>query len=102
VVAVDESFYGRLKGQPKNGRRAWSKKNVVLTLVEPGGSARSFHVDGVRIGDLQPILRANLSRESKPMTDEMYSYKGIGREFASHDTVNRSKDCSRQRDDQHG
>jgi len=33
----------------------------VLTLVERGGSARSFHVDGVRIGDLQPIIRENLS-----------------------------------------
>jgi hypothetical protein len=32
--------------------------------VERGGSARSFHVDGVRIGDLQPIIRENLSREA--------------------------------------
>jgi transposase-like protein len=29
VVEVDETFYGRLKGQPKKGRRAWSNKNVV-------------------------------------------------------------------------
>jgi hypothetical protein len=48
---------------------------------------RSFHVDGVRIGDLQPIIRANLGREAALMTDQMYSYKEIGREFASHETV---------------
>jgi transposase-like protein len=92
VVEVDETFYGRLKGQPKKGRSAWANKNVVLTLVERGGSARSFHVDGVRIADLQPIIRANLAREAKLMTDEGASYKVIGPEFASHETVNHSKD----------
>jgi transposase-like protein len=91
VVEIDESFYGRLEGQPKR-KAAWSHMNVILTLVERGGSARSFHVDGVRIGDLQPIIRENLSREAKMMTDEMYSYKEIGREFSSHDTVNHRKD----------
>jgi hypothetical protein len=92
TVEADETFIGRLQGQPKKGRRAWSNKNVVLTLVERGGSARSFHVDGARIGDLQPIIRANLSREANLMSDEMYSYKEIGREFASHETVTHSKD----------
>jgi transposase-like protein len=92
VVEADETFIGFLEGQPKKGRRAWSNKNVVLTLVERGGSARSFHVDGARIGDLQPIIRANLSREANLMSDEMYSYKEIGREFASHETVTHSKD----------
>jgi transposase-like protein len=92
IVEVDETFYGRLKGQPKKGRSAWANKNVVLTLVERGGSARSFHIDGVRIADIQPIIRENLAREAKLMTDEMYSYKEIGSEFASHDTVNHSKD----------
>jgi transposase-like protein len=88
AVEVDETFYGRLEGQPKKGRSAWANKNVVLTLVERGGSARSFHVEGLRIADLQPIIRASLSREAKLMTDEMQSYKEIGREFASHETVN--------------
>jgi len=91
VVEVDETFFGRLEGQPKR-KAAWSHKNVVLTPVERGGSARSFHVDGVRIGDLQPIIRENLSREAALMSDEMYSYKEIGREFASHETVTHSKD----------
>jgi transposase-like protein len=88
VVEADETFYGRLEGQPKKGRSAWANKNVVLTLVERGGSARSFHVDGVRVADLQPIIRENLSREARLMTDEGASYKVIGPEFASHETVN--------------
>jgi transposase-like protein len=90
-VEVDETFFGRLEGQPKR-KAAWSHKNVVLTLVERGGSARSFHVDGVRIADLQPIIRENLSREARLMTDEMWSYREIGKEFASHETVNHKKE----------
>jgi hypothetical protein len=86
-VEVDETFIGRLEGMPKK-KAAWAHKNVVLTLVERGGSARSFHVDGVRVADLQPIIRANISREARLMTDEAASYRVIGPEFASHETVN--------------
>ncbi|MDO9295506.1 IS1595 family transposase [Bradyrhizobium sp.] len=92
AVEVDETYYGFLEGQPKKGERGLSNKNIVLTLVERGGSARSFHIEGTSIADIAPILRANLSREAKLMTDEYHSYKEVGREFASHDTVNHSKD----------
>jgi transposase-like protein len=92
-VEVDETFYGFLEGQPKKGRLAWSNKNVVLTLVERGGEARSFHIDGTRTGDILPIIRANLSREAHLMTDEAPSYKIISNiEGLTHDTVNHSKD----------
>lgn len=93
VVEADETFYGFLEGQPKKGPRAWSNKNIVFTLVERGGSARSFHVDSVRASDLLPIIEANLSREAQLMTDEMYTYKYIAASgaVASHDKVNHSK-----------
>jgi transposase-like protein len=92
TVEVDETYIGYLEGQPKSGKRGWSNKNIVLTLVERGGSARSFHIDSTSIADIAPILRANLSREARLMTDEHGSYKEVGREFSSHDTVNHSKD----------
>ncbi len=92
AVEVDETFFGRLEGQPKKGRTAWANKNVVITLVERGGSARSFHVDGVRIADLQPIVRTNLHRDSRLMTDELPSYKEIGSEFSSHETVSHKQE----------
>ncbi|QOG17767.1 IS1595 family transposase [Bradyrhizobium sp. SEMIA] len=92
-VEVDETFYGRLKGMPKKGRYAWANKNVVLTLVERGGAARSFHIDGVRAGEILPIIRANLSKEARLMTDEANAYKYIAEvEGLSHETVNHSKD----------
>jgi transposase-like protein len=92
TVEVDETYIGHLDGQPKKGRLGTSNMNTVLTLVERGGSARSFHIDSNRIADIAPILRANLSREAKLMTDEHASYKQVGGEFASHDAVNHGKD----------
>jgi transposase-like protein len=92
TVEVDETYYGHLEGQPKKGRHGTSNKNTVLTLVERGGSARSFHIDSNTIADIAPILRANLSREAALMTDEHASYKEVGREFVSHDAVNHSRD----------
>ena len=70
VVEVDETFIGHARASQK-GRAAWANKNVVLTLVERGGSARSFHVDGVRIHDIATD-RARKHSAAKPqlMTDE--------------------------------
>ncbi|WP_038967848.1 IS1595 family transposase [Bradyrhizobium diazoefficiens] len=92
VVEADETFFGRIDGMPK-GKAAWAHKNVVLTLVERGGSARSFHIDGVRTGDILPIIRENLSREAQLMTDEANAYKVIADiEGLDHDSVKHSKD----------
>lgn len=91
VVEADETFIGRLEGQPK-AKGGWGHKNVVLTLVERGGSARSFHVEGVRVADIVPIVRANLKREAALMTDEASQYTAVGREFASHEFVTHHKD----------
>lgn len=87
VVEVDETFIGRLEGQPK-GKNGFAHKNVVLTLVERGGSARSFHVDSTSIADIAPILKANIAKESSLMTDEARHYMEVGREFNSHDAIN--------------
>lgn len=102
IVEVDETFIGRLDGMPKQpkGTGASSYKNTVMTLVERGGSARSFHVDGTSIADLQPIIRANLARETQLMTDEWRTYREIGGEFASHETVShKNEEYARVEDD---
>ena len=86
VVEADETYIGRLEGVPKQ-RHSGAHKNIVLTLVERGGSARSFHIDSTPIADIAPILKANIAKESGLMTDEHASYKEVGREFESHDAV---------------
>ncbi|TPJ33244.1 IS1595 family transposase [Mesorhizobium sp. B2-8-3] len=90
-VEVDETYIGRLKGTPVK-RDGGAHKNSVVTLVERGGRARSFHVDTARIGTVMPIVRDNIAKESALMTDEAQMYRRVGQEFASHDFVTHSKD----------
>jgi hypothetical protein len=63
-----------------------------MTLVERGGSARSFHIEGTTLAALVPIIRTNIRRESDLMTDAAPWYKGIGQKFASHGTVEHTAD----------
>jgi transposase-like protein len=93
VVEVDETYQGKIEGAPRRmgpGRSPF--RRTVVTLVQRGGSARSFHVDGARVADLAPIVRENIKRETALMTDEWTAYKEVGGEFASHETVNHSAD----------
>jgi len=93
VVEVDETFLGKAEGAPKKmppGRSG--HRNVVLTLVEQGGPARSCHIDGTTVTALGPILRANIARETAMMTDSASWYRELGTKFANHETVNHAKD----------
>lgn len=84
-VEADETYIGRLKDVPSS--RGTAHKNVVLTLVERGGKARSFHVDSASVARIVPIVRANIAKESGLMTDEARQYVRVGTEFASHGSV---------------
>ncbi len=76
IVESDETFIGRKEGfDIKQGYR---HKNAVLTLVERGGSAQSFHVERVSAKDIGPIVHDNIARESHLMTDEAKYYTKIG------------------------
>jgi transposase-like protein len=90
IVEADETWIGKLKDVPAL-RMSHAHRNTVVTLVERGGSARSFHVEGTRVADIAPILRENVRRESRLMTDEANHYKEVGREYESHEAVNHSR-----------
>jgi transposase-like protein len=90
IVEIDETFIGRKEGAVV--KQGVGHKHVVLTLVERGGSVRSFHVDSVKKDDVLPIIRANLDRESHVMTDEAPRYRQLGDEFADHSAVDHSRD----------
>jgi len=99
VVEADETYIGHLEGAARRGRWRPGKipggtahKNAVLTLVERGGAARSFHVDSTSIADIAPIVRKNIAKESHLMTDEARHYIGVGQEFARHGTVEHTAD----------
>jgi transposase-like protein len=91
IVEADETYIGRLKGVPKQ-HHGGAHKNVVLTLVERGGGARSFHVGSFSIAEVLPIVRDNVRKESRFMTDEGQHYRSIGRQFAEHGSVVHSAD----------
>jgi transposase-like protein len=89
IVEVDETFFGRKEGHEV--KRGYGHKNAVLTLVERGGSARSFHVEDITMESIVPIIRANIARESHLMTDEANRYTKVGSEFGKHDVVDHSR-----------
>src|SRR4051812_22976541 len=65
TVEIDETVIGFQDGaNSKTPRTAMQFRNVVLTLVERGGTSRSFHVEGTTLGQLMPIIRANIKRDS--------------------------------------
>jgi hypothetical protein len=59
-------------------------------LVERGGEVRSFHVPGAYLENVVKIVKENIARETRLMTDESNLYKKVGKDFASHETVKHS------------
>ena len=86
IIEVDETYIGKQAGHAK-GRGA-AHKNIVLTLVERGGRARSHHIASFGLAEVVPIVRTNVRRESRLMSDEARQYVGLGQEFAEHAAVN--------------
>ena len=86
TVEIDETYIGTKHKKPE-GARGYAHKNAVLTLVQRGGSSRSFHVDGVKASDLLPIIKANVLPGTRVMTDEAGQYAHLNKTFAAHDYV---------------
>jgi transposase len=85
VIESDEAFVGGAKRKRLSGKVAPKKK--VVTLVERGGRARSFHVANIHHNNLRAALVTNVHRTSTLMTDDARIYWSIGREFAAHGTT---------------
>ncbi len=95
AVQVDETFIGhdrtiKPKGQKKG--RGYHHKHKVLALVDrDSGRARSMVVDDLKTRTIAPLVRQNLAREARLMTDEAPYYKAVGREFADHGVVHHDR-----------
>lgn len=92
AVEVDETFISTEPYARSFTRNmGFHHKMKVLALVDRNtGRSRAMVIDYVDAGTIKPILRDNIAREARIMTDENRVYRGLNREFASHGTVNHS------------
>jgi transposase-like protein len=88
TVEVDETYVGGKRKGTKRGRPGIeSHKAPVVSLVERKGKVRSFHVGRVTSRNLKNVIRENVSTESSVVTDDLGLYRGLKKEFASHDVI---------------
>jgi transposase-like protein len=92
IVEADETYVG---GKEKNKHKrvrtsqvGGAGKQVVFTLVERGGGARSHHVADVSGKTLRAVLRSQVDAKSAVMTDDAGQYRHVGDDFARHEAVN--------------
>lgn len=72
----------------KKPRGGHNHKVGVLALVgRTTGTMRSFTFDKYRREQVHPIVRANISREARLMTDEPRMHAKLGTEFSEHGTT---------------
>ena len=76
-----------MKGHGKRGRGA-ENKIPVFALVERNGDVRSAPVERVTGANLKAIIRQHTEKTATIMTDDFLSYRGLGKEFASHHVIN--------------
>jgi transposase-like protein len=99
-VEIDETYLwkaspkprarGRVPNPTKGGKSGPADKRAIISLVERGGSVRSFHVENADKATVNMIVDANLSREARIHTDESRLYGDLADTFASHETVRHS------------
>ncbi len=93
AVEADETFWGMDPDSFSPTRMGGYGAMKVLTLIDrESGRAKSVVIDDLNRETIEPILRENIAREARLMTDEAHRYKRVGREFAEHGRVNHSKD----------
>jgi hypothetical protein len=98
IVEADETYFGQIetplpKPKPKRGFRFLPprrNKRAVVTLVERGGSVRTFHIAVADKATVNKIVTENVARESLLHTDESKIYWDMLDHFANHETVKHS------------
>jgi transposase-like protein len=98
IVEADETYFGKVakprtettSGRPFTGGkygRGVANKMTVVSLVERGGSVRSFHVGSADRQTVASIVVKNVSRETKLHTDESRLYTGADGHVSEHKRV---------------
>lgn len=90
AVESDETFVG---GKAKNVHRGkpTPKKHAVMALVERDGDLIAKHVPDVTAKTVRNVLFTKVRRTSDLKTDDSLVYYWLGRDYATHESVNHSK-----------
>jgi transposase-like protein len=88
IVEGDEAFIGRGKGAKKGRYPGKRKQNTILALVERGGKVKSTHITGKSFHNVKKAFRTHMDASANLMTDEHKMFRNIGKQFASHQTIN--------------
>ncbi len=112
TVEVDETYVGGKVRKPnkrqykplnpivpderrKKGGRNPKEKTPVVALVERGGMVRSLRLANVTAEELGGAIRRHVAREAHLRTDSFPSYTLVGRQYASHETVDHNREYVR-------
>jgi len=110
TVEVDETYVGgkarrsnkrpiksldSMQPNPRQQTGRGSDKTPVVALVERGGQVRSMRVATVTAEELGSAIRRHVAREAHLRTDSFPSYTLVGREYASHETVDHFREYVR-------
>lgn len=90
TVESDETFLWNDPNIPV--RRGYAHKNKILSLVDrESGEARSVVIDNVTAQTIVPILKENIAKEARVMTDDAGQYIYLDEHFEEHGTVRHSQ-----------
>ena len=92
AVQADETYHLNTSKRAKGYKKGHSHKASVLALVDENtGTVRTFHVNKTMTAEkVAEILFTNVERKATLVTDESRLYQMLGKEFASHQTMNHS------------
>jgi transposase-like protein len=109
TVEADETYVGGKPRRPNKRQYApldpkkkdprltgrGTDKTPVVALVERGGEVRSFRMANVTAESIGGAIRRHVDREAHLRTDSFQSYRKVGKEYASHETVNHADEYVR-------
>jgi len=96
VVEADETYIGRKDGKRKRaGSGGYAHKRTVLSLVERGGTIRSFKLGSPTRNEIGAAIRANVDPASTLHTDGSKVYHGLAA-TEGHESVDHDKSYVRQ------
>ena len=101
ILEIDETYHGptaqervskQRKGRPftKGGRTGPHNKRAIISLVERGGIARSFHVENADKATVNVIINQNIAKEARVHTDESRLYNDVKSHAVAHEAVKHS------------